>query len=120
MGNPFRWVELTTDNMEQAKEFYSQLFEWEMEPFGKASAPYLMVDTGGDAHGGIMNKPSTRTPTTWTPYVQVDDLTAVCGKVELLGGRILKQKTAVPGMGWYAVIHDPQGAVIGLWQQRKE
>eukprot|EP00831_Metopus_contortus_P058690 TRINITY_DN50817_c0_g1_i1.p2 TRINITY_DN50817_c0_g1~~TRINITY_DN50817_c0_g1_i1.p2 ORF type:complete len:138 (-),score=43.67 TRINITY_DN50817_c0_g1_i1:76-489(-) len=80
MGNPFRWVELTTDDLEQAKEFYSEIFNWKLEAFEESTLPYYFVKTGGDAQGGMMGKPSSRTPTAWTPYVEVKDLSSVWKK----------------------------------------
>jgi len=120
MGNPFRWVELNTDDLDGAKEFYSEIFNWKVEAFEDSSIPYYFVKTGGDAEGGMMGKTSSRTPTAWTPFMEVKDLSSVCDKVERLGGRILKHKTSIPGMGWFAVLHDPQGAVFGLWQPRRD
>ena len=120
MGNPFRWVELTTDDLDGAKEFYSEIFDWKMKEFEDSSIPYYFIKTGGDAEGGMMGKTSSRTPTAWTPFMEVKDLSAVCDKVERLGGRILKHKTSIPDMGWFAVLHDPQGAVFGLWQPRRD
>ncbi|MCB2228458.1 MAG: VOC family protein [Desulfarculaceae bacterium] len=119
MGDSFGWVELTTDDLEAAKDFYGQVFDWKMESFGEAPMPYYIVKAHGKRRGGMMAKTSSRTPVAWTPYVEVDDLSATCDRVERLGGRILKHKTAIPGMGWFAVVHDPQGAVLGLWQSRK-
>jgi predicted enzyme related to lactoylglutathione lyase len=119
MGNPFCWVELTTANLEEAKEFYSGLFSWKLEPFEDSSMPYFFVNTGQDPQGGMMPLPAPGVPTAWTMYVEVEDVSATCEKLKRLGGTVHKAKSAVPGMGWYAVVSDPQGAVFGLWQPRK-
>jgi predicted enzyme related to lactoylglutathione lyase len=30
----------------------------------------------------------------------------------------MKEVTEVPGMGWFSIITDPTGAVLGLWQNK--
>lgn len=67
MGNPFRWVELNTDDLDGAKEFYSEIFDWKMKSFEESSIPYYFINTGGDAEGGMMAKTNPHTPTAWTP-----------------------------------------------------
>ncbi|MEW5914378.1 MAG: VOC family protein [Thermodesulfobacteriota bacterium] len=120
MGNPVCWVELTTSNLEEAKQFYTGLFKWQLEPFAGSKLPYFFVHTGQPPTGGMMPRPGPDVPVAWTMYVEVDDLSETCEKLKRLGGTVLKPKASVPGMGWYAVVSDPQGAVFGLWQQRKE
>lgn len=118
MGNPFCWVELTTENLEQAKEFYSQIFAWSLSEFQGAKIPYFFVNTGGQTKGGMMALPAPEVPTAWTMYVLVEDVAATCQQIQDLGGRVLKAKSSVPDMGWYAVVADPQGAVFGLWEEK--
>jgi predicted enzyme related to lactoylglutathione lyase len=51
-------------------------------------------------------------------YVEVDDIRATTQKAEELGGKIMKDVTEVPGMGWFSFIQDPTGSVLGLWKSR--
>jgi uncharacterized protein len=37
-------------------------------------------------------------------------------KASKLGARVTAGKQAVPGMGWFAHIHDLDGNPIGIWQ----
>jgi predicted enzyme related to lactoylglutathione lyase len=32
----------------------------------------------------------------------------------------MKGKSAIPGMGWFAMLSDPQGNVFALWQMDKD
>ena len=53
----------------------------------------------------------------WLTYVGVPDITAALATVEAKGGRVVHPVTEVPGNGGrYAVISDPQGAVIGVYE----
>jgi predicted enzyme related to lactoylglutathione lyase len=55
-------------------------------------------------------------PAGWVPYVQVDDLRAATDKAKSLGGKVMKDETEVPDMGWFTIIQDPAGSVLGLWK----
>jgi predicted enzyme related to lactoylglutathione lyase len=39
-------------------------------------------------------------------------------KAESLGAKTMVPKTEVMGMGWLAIITDPQGAMFGFWQPK--
>ena len=119
MPNPFCFMELTSRDLDGAKEFYGQLFDWQISPLPSAKIPYLMVDTGAEPGGGILPPQTPNMPNTWLMYVLVDDVAASTDKVRELGGKVLLEKSPVPGTGWYAVMADPQGAVFGLWENKK-
>ena len=51
----------------------------------------------------------------WMGYVTVENLEASVAKAGELGAEVLKGITAIP-MGRFAILADPQGAVVGLWQ----
>jgi predicted enzyme related to lactoylglutathione lyase len=50
--------------------------------------------------------------------VEVDDIHATTQRVESLGGKVMKDVTEVPGMGWLSFVQDPTGAVLGLWKSK--
>lgn len=47
-------------------------------------------------------------------YISVRDIEQTQAKAERLGGKIVKEKTEIPNVGWYGLISDPDGKVIGL------
>jgi hypothetical protein len=57
--------------------------------------------------------------TMWMSYVTVTDLSVAIAKAKALGAKICKDVTVLP-MGSFAIIADPQGAAIGLWEFAKE
>lgn len=118
MGNTFCYMELTTHNLDGAKEFYGQMFDWQLQEYPGAGQPYFMINTGAEPMGGMMGLPMPQVPTTWCIYIKVDDLDAACAKLEKLGGKIFKERTEVPEHGWFAIASDPQGAFFGLWQDK--
>ena len=117
MGNPFCHIELHTGDLGKAKEFYGSLLDWKMEDMEMGPMTYTMVTMGEDeVGGGMMAKPSPDAPTAWMPYVNVDDLDASTEKAKSLGATVVAEKQEVPSHGWFAIIVDPTGATIGLWQ----
>jgi predicted enzyme related to lactoylglutathione lyase len=118
MKNPFVHVELNSPDPEKAKAFYGKLFQWQMEEMPNEAVPdhsYTVIKVGEGTGGGIM-KQVPHGPTGWIPYVQVDDLRAATDKAKSLGGKVMKDVTEVPDMGWFSIIQDPTGSVLGLWK----
>src|SRR5918993_4683070 len=117
VANPFVHVELNTTDPEKAKAFYRELFTWAMDDMQMGpNMTYTMIQPGEGTGGGLMKQPMPGAPSAWLAYVDVDDVKASTEKVRSLGGQVLKDVTEVPQMGWFSVIADPTGAVLGLWQ----
>ena len=120
MANPFVHVELNSPDPEKAKNFYSQLFDWKFATLPNPAVPeqsYTMIEVGAGTGGGIMRQ-IPNGPSGWVAYVQVDDIHASTQKAESLGGKVMKDVTEVPTMGWFSFIQDPNGAILGLWKSK--
>ena len=120
MANPFVHVELQTKELDKAKSFYRGLFDWNLEdmPMGNGM-PYTVINVGEGTGGGMWTNPSAPgAPSHWLAYVNVDNIDATIEKVRGLGGNVVQPKTEIPDMGWYSVITDPTGAMLGLWQTK--
>jgi predicted enzyme related to lactoylglutathione lyase len=120
MANAFVHVELSTTDTEKAKGFYGKLFEWKMEdmPMGEPVGVYTMFNPGTGTGGGIMKQLMPGAGSAWLPYVDVADIKVSTEKAKSLGATIMKDVTEVPDMGWFSIITDPTGAMIGLWQHK--
>jgi uncharacterized protein len=112
----FSWNELLTTDPEGAKEFYSQLFGWTSHAMPMDGFDYTIVKAGESDEGGIMPIPphAKDMPPTWGAYVTVDDVDATSALVEKLGGKVCIPPTDIPTVGRFAVIQDPQGAMISV------
>jgi predicted enzyme related to lactoylglutathione lyase len=53
-------------------------------------------------------------------YVQVDSVDETVAQARKLGGRILMDKQPIPGMGAFAVLADPTGGVLGVYEASKK
>ncbi len=114
------WFEVPADNPARAKKFYSSLFGWKINPF-PGMEDYSHIDTGGpDASpdGGLMKRmcPEHRGIMN---YVMVDSVQKGAAKVEKLGGKILKERTPVPQMGYFVICTDTEGNVFSLWERNE-
>jgi predicted enzyme related to lactoylglutathione lyase len=67
----------------------------------------------------MMKNPMPGAQSSWMAYVLVDNLETSVSKAQSLGASIMKDKTEVMGMGWFAILKDPVGAMIGLWQSAR-
>ena len=118
MGNAFVHVELATDDLDKAKEFYGKLFAWELEDVPMEGGAYTMIKVGTGTGGGMMKNPMPGAPSAWLAYVEVDDIAAATKKAKSLGATVMKDVTEVMGAGWLSIIIDPTGAAIGLWKSK--
>jgi len=116
MPNPFVHVELNTTDVDQAKDFYGQLFDWTLQDVPMGDSNYTMIQPGTGTGGGIMQHPTPGAASTWLAYVLVDDIAASTEKARSLGATVVKDVTEVTGAGWLSIIIDPTGATLGLWK----
>ena len=110
------WFEIPADDVARAKKFYGSLFGWKINPF-PTMTDYQHIDTGGpDASpdGGLMKR--MHPAHTITTYVNVPSVTKFMAKVEKLGGSICKPRTAVPGMGYFAICKDTENNEFAIWE----
>lgn len=115
------WNELVSRDPDASQKFYSQLFGWKAETMNMGpGSEYTMMKTGDRPAAGLIRMPAEAgpAPTVWMSYVTVPDLPAAVAKAKALGAKICKDVTALP-MGRFAIISDPQGAGIGLWEFTK-
>jgi hypothetical protein len=116
MANPFVHVELLTNDVAKAKDFYKNLFDWKLED--APGMDYTMINVGEGTGGGMMKNPMPDVPSHWLAYVLVDDVAAATQKAKSLGATIAKEVTEIPAYGWFSVIIDPTGAALALWQTK--
>jgi predicted enzyme related to lactoylglutathione lyase len=117
----FCWVELATADLDAARAFYPALLGWELEDDPISSdEPYLRATVAGRPVAAMFDPPSQRgRPASWASYVSVEDADATATRATDLGGRVVMGPFDVRDAARIAVIEDPQGAVLGLWQPRE-
>jgi len=117
MANAFVHMELNTQDLGKAKEFYSKMFDWKLETM-PGPMEYIMIDTGERPGGGMMKHPVAGAPSMWLAYIGVDDIRKATEKAKALGAIALQENHQVPNFGWFSILTDPAGAVFALWQAK--
>ena len=117
--------EIYAAEAEKLGQFYKSLFDWNIEKMPGMDYNWIKtVETDakgtptqpGGINGGILKRPDGYNGPAWVNYVNVESLEASIDRAKQLGGTMMKGKTAVPAMGWFAFLNDPQGNVFALWQ----
>ena len=118
------WVDLATPDQAGATAFYCELFGWtaEDEPTD-AGTTYTMLRKDGRLVAGLGPQPpdqqSAGVPSAWMVYVLVGDAGEVVAATPDAGGSVVVPAFDVMTSGRMAVVADPSGAVLGLWQPRE-
>lgn len=117
----FSWADLGTTDAAAAKKFYGPLFGWTFDdtPAGPGMT-YSMVKLDGRSVCALytMGKEMQGIPPHWLSYVTVDDVDAMAKKVTANGGKLMKEPFDVMEHGRMAVLTDPTGAALALWQAK--
>jgi uncharacterized protein len=121
MLNPFAHLELSTDNVQAARDFYGKVFRWKFQQLGPEMGNYVMIDLGSKtgAGGGMTGKMMPEQPTGWLPYVQVDSVMTTMAKAEAGGAKVMVPYQAIGEMGAIGIFVDPTGAAMGVWESAK-
>ncbi len=114
MANPlFHW-ELMVSDVPKAIEFYSKVFDWE---FDQDTFPgYPMIKTGDTPGGALMAKPESAPAPALNTYFHVEDIESTLTRALVSGATVIAPRTAIPGVGFWAMFADPEGIPIGLLQ----
>ena len=115
MGRPVMHFEIASPNLERASAFYRELFDWRIGE--ERMDGYRLVETEeGSIGGGLLRTPEGVFPYV-TIYVGVDDLGVTLDRAEELGGKKVVEPMPIPGTGRFAMFQDPDGAMIGIFEE---
>jgi predicted enzyme related to lactoylglutathione lyase len=121
------YFQIPSDDIERSKKFYNQLFGWTIDKMPESNTPKGMEswivtttttitdDKGNNALSGGMSKRQMPQQQI-TNFIDVKSVNEYSSKVEKLGGKIVVPKTAVPGMGYYAVCLDTENNSFGIFE----
>ena len=118
MANPLRHWELMVGDVAEAKRFYGAVFGWQFEE-SKVTG-YTSISTGEGVAGGMIAKPPTAPTSALNVYFQVEDVTQTLRAVVEAGGVVVVPKTAIPGVGWFAMFLDPDQIPVGIVETKME
>jgi uncharacterized protein len=114
MANSVCFFEIPGEDIESLQDFYREMFSWSFDKVPGAFR-YHRIDTGQDGvKGGLTARQDKEHTSVF--YVKTDSLDDALLKAATLGGKLVVPKRPVPGAGWFAIVLDPQGNRLGLWE----
>ena len=117
----FSWIDLITPDLRASRNFYSELFDWDMVDV-PVDRDYFFVDFqfAGRTVAGMQEMPQNLRnegkPAVWASEVNVHDIDAVTDEAEYLGATIEMPPKQILDLGRMAVLVDPLGTRISLWE----
>ena len=113
------WVDLMTSDNDGARTFYGEVFGWDAQEPAPEFGGYFNFTKDGILTAGCMLKQSDNPmPDAWTTYLATADARATLEAVEANGGQVFVPAMDVGDLGTMAVVADPGGSVIGMWEPK--
>jgi predicted enzyme related to lactoylglutathione lyase len=111
------WVELFTSDPDRTQAFYNELFGWTCETAGPEYGNYFIFSKDGvQVAGGMRNDGESGVPDHWTVYLASSNAAATADAAAAQGGAVILPAMPVGELGSMAVVADPGGDAIGIWQ----
>jgi predicted enzyme related to lactoylglutathione lyase len=118
MHGQFSWYDLMTPDVAASKKFYPGVTAWRTEEWDVAE--YTMWTAAGVPFAGMNPiSPEQRAqgvPSHWLGYVTVDSVENAASTVTSLGGKVMHGPEDIPNVGRFAIIQDPQGAMLSIFK----
>lgn len=110
------WNELATGDTDRAREFYGALFGWTPQEQDMGSMTYTTFMRGGERAGGMyaITAEMEGMPPAWMVYFAVEDCDAGAARAGELGAQVHVEPADIPGVGRFAMMADPQGAMFSI------
>lgn len=111
------WIDLMTSDTARSREFYGQLFGWTAKEPNDEFGGYINFAKDGVLVAGCMANPAdSGMPDVWSVYLATDDARKTVEAATANAGQVFVAPMDVGDLGAMAVVSDPGGAAIGVWQ----
>ena len=116
VNNKIGYIEIPTDNIEETKKFYSNMFGWEYEKSGEGGERenYWLIKNAGIKGAITSKREDNQTPTFYIMVESIDDFIA---KSQRQDAKVVVDKKEI-SEGFYATLQDQQQNTFGLWQSK--
>ena len=113
------WRDLTCENAEGLRDFYEDVVGWQSSPVSMGDYnDFNMMDGEGNVVAGVCHGRGSNegVPAQWMMYVIVAGLEASLRACESRGGACIGEIRSM-GADRFAVIRDPAGACMALYEE---
>jgi uncharacterized protein len=111
------WADLWTSDVGSSRSFYSELFGWEaLEPDPQFGGYFMFTNNGIPVAGGMGDMGGMPAQDIWKIYLQTDDAASAAQRAKQAGAEIIAPASPVADLGIQAILTDPTGAGVGMWQ----
>lgn len=124
MANRVVHFEIQADDPNRAKAFYEKAFGWKVEQMMSKEEGGMMdywgLHTGPEGtpgiNGGMYERPKDDVLHTYDCTIQVDDIDLTTAAIREHGGKILREKSEILGVGLFVSALDTEGNKFGVLQ----
>jgi uncharacterized protein len=111
------YFEMSALDAVRAMKFYQKVFKWKFEKWGE-SMEYWGIETGPEDQSGINGGLSIRKKDNYiVNSIDVDSIDKTIKDIKESGGKIVEDKTAIPGYGYYALFEDTEGNLMSILEE---
>ncbi len=114
------WIDLAARDLDTQTEFYKDMMGW--TTFTVPGTDYSIFMSNEQPVAGVMaiSEEMGQMPSVWSTYVNVDDAAAACTRASEVGGSVFQEPFDIPNGGKIAVLGDPAGAAICVFEGGSE
>ncbi len=110
--------EVPASDPAQVSKFYEQLFGWKFAKFEGSPLEYWLIshkDAGpNETIGGLFKRMGPDQG--FINYFSVQSIDQSVGKARTLGANVKREKEAIPNVGYFAILADPDGNTFALFE----
>jgi predicted enzyme related to lactoylglutathione lyase len=115
LGEPC-WVDFASSDVDASREFYTSLFGWTADVAPPEYGGYVTFRSNGHAVAGMGSVMGDMQADVWTTYLLVEDAAATEKAAVDAQADVYAPTMSVGDKGTMAVLADPGGAAIGIWE----
>jgi hypothetical protein len=116
----FVWCEYMGEDPKGAADFYTHVVGWSAKDSGMPGMAYTLLSVGDNGVAGMMAIPpeakAMGARPCWSGYLWVEDVDVEAAKLTAAGGSVKRPASDIPGVGRFAVVADPHGAIFMLFR----
>lgn len=109
------WADIAVTDLGPTQRFYGGLLGWQLSIGGPETGGYVTATVDGHVVAGL-KVADVPQPAGWCVYLATDDLTASVARAVAAGATVVAAPTALLDLARVALLTDPTGALVGLWE----